>query len=155
AELVGLGARGLSWQTCWEEYRRQSVYGLMMTIVASMVVMRTERGDDMFMSWLQRNAQQVIDLDALSLLPEPTVGRPAPLRPAAEDEARHEPGSEASWNESWYFDAVSDDESVGVYVRIGRLPNQGIALYTAAIVGPGRPAVLVVDAAAPLPAADD
>jgi hypothetical protein len=155
SQLLGLGARGFSWDTCWEEYRRQSVYGLMMTIVASMVVVRTERGDDMFMSWLERNAQQVIDLDALSLLPEPTLGRPAPLQPAPEDEDRHEPGTEVSWNESWYFDAVSDDGSVGAYVRIGRLPNRGVALYTAAIVGPGRPAVLVVEAAAPLPAPEN
>jgi hypothetical protein len=40
-------------------------------------------------------------------------------------------------------------------VRLGRLPNQNIALYTAAIVGPRRPAVLVVDAAAPLPVIED
>ena len=40
-------------------------------------------------------------------------------------------------------------------MRIGRLPNRDVALYTAAIVGPGRPAVMVVDGDAPLPAADD
>ena len=31
------------------------------------------------------------------------------LRPEPVDEGRHEPGSEDLWNESWYFDAVSDD----------------------------------------------
>ena len=126
-----------------------------MTVAASMVVVRTDRGDDMFMTWLARNAQQAIDLDALSLLPDPGDGRPPALRPEPEDEGTHAPGAEETWNESWYFDVVSDDASLGAYVRIGRLPNRDVALYTAAIVGPGRPAVLVVDGEAPLPAADD
>ena len=68
------------------------------------------------------------------------------LRPEPVDEGRHEPGPEDLWNESWYFDAVSDDGALGVYTRLGRLPNQEIALVTAAIVGPARPAVMVVRA---------
>jgi hypothetical protein len=77
------------------------------------------------------------------------------LRPEPADEGRHEPGPEDLWNESWYFDAVSDDGTIGVYTRLGRLPNQDVALVTAAIVGPDRPAVLVVHPDAPLPAIDD
>jgi hypothetical protein len=77
------------------------------------------------------------------------------LRPEPVDEGRHEPGPEDLWNESWYFDAVSDDGTLGVYTRLGRLPNQEIALVTAAIVGPARPAVMVVRADAPLPSLDD
>ena len=50
-----------------------------------------------------------------------------------------EPGPEALWNESWYFDAVSDDASLGVYVRLGRLPNQDVSLYTVCVCGPGPP----------------
>jgi hypothetical protein len=153
--LLARGVTGLDWDICWEEYRRHTFHGLLMTIAASMVVVRTERGDDMFMTWLERNAQQVLDLDALSLLPDPGAARPPALVPAAEDEGRHEPGPEATWNESWYFDVINEDASVGVYVRLGRIPNEGVALYTAAIVGPGRPAVMVVDAEAPLPDADD
>ena len=153
-ELLAHGAAGLSWQTCWEEYRRQAFHSLLMTIAASMVVVRTDRGDDMFMTQLGRAAQQVIDLDALSLLPEPGVKPPA-LVPSPTDEGSHDPGPEMTWNESWYFDAVSDDATLGVYVRIGRVPNQDHALYTAAIVAPGRPAILVVDAQALLPDADD
>ena len=77
------------------------------------------------------------------------------LRPEPVDEARHEPGAEDLWNESWYFDAVSDDGTIGVYTRLGRLPNQDVALITAAIVGPGRPAVMIARSDAPLPPADD
>lgn len=153
--LTGLGVRGLSLEQCWEEYRRLCFHGLLMTIAASMVVVRTERGDEMFMSWFARNAQQAIDLDAVELLPEPRSGRLPALRPEPQDEGRHEPGPEALWNESWYFDAVSDDGTLGVYVRLGRLPNQAVALYTACVCGPGRPSVMLVDAAAPLPGADD
>lgn len=76
------------------------------------------------------------------------------LRPAAADEGRHLPGDAEWWNESWYFDAVSDDGSLGVYSRIGRLPNQGVAVVTAAIVGPGRPAIMLVREV-PLPGDDD
>lgn len=154
-ELLEHGAQGFPWGRCWEEYRRQTFHGILMTVAASMVVERTERGDDMFMTWLERNAQQVLDLDALSLLPEPSASKPSALRPATEDEGRHSPGPEASWNESWYFDAVSDAGDLGLYARIGRVPNQGVALYTAAICRPGGPAVMVVDANAPLPAIDD
>jgi hypothetical protein len=71
------------------------------------------------------------------------------------DEGLHEPGPEPLWSESYYFDAVSDDGQVGVYARLARLPNQGMCLYTAAIVRLGRPAVLVVDAGAPLPDLDN
>ncbi len=153
--LEQIGVSGLSFEHCWEEYRRQCWHGLRMTIAASMIVERTERGDEMFLTWFERNAQQALDLDAVELLPEPGSSRPQPLQPEPADEGCHEPGGEALWNESWYFDAVAADGSLGVYVRLGRLPNQGVALYTACVCGPGRPSVMLVDAAAPLPAASD
>ena len=155
AALLAHGVKEFSWEHCWEEYRRQSFAGIVMTMAASIVVQRTERGDDMFMAWFERAAQQVLDLEALSLLPAPTVGKPAPLRPEPDDEGTHEPGNEQLWNESWYFDGVSDAGDLGVYVRLGRLPNQGIALYTACVCGPGRQSLMLVRADAPLPAADD
>ncbi|HEY2161691.1 MAG TPA: phosphotransferase [Solirubrobacteraceae bacterium] len=154
-ELVRHGANSLSWEQCWDGYRREAFAGIGMVVVATMMVERTDRGDEMFMTWLARTAQQIIDLDALSMLPEPSSTPPVPLRPDPGDEGRHAQGPEPLWNESWYFDAVSDDESLGVYVRLGRLPNQGICLYTAAICGPGRPSLMVVDPRAPLPGFDD
>jgi hypothetical protein len=74
--------------------------------------------------------------------------------PSPEDEKRRPPGSEELWNDSWYFDAVAEDGSLGAYVRIGLYPNLGVAWYTAYVTGPGRPAVAVVDLEAPLPAGD-
>ena len=45
--------------------------GLLMTIGASMLVKRTERGDEMFVTNLGRYAQQALDLDAGAVLPGP------------------------------------------------------------------------------------
>jgi hypothetical protein len=153
-QLLANGAQGISAEECWEEYRRATFHGILMTVVASMVVQRTERGDEMFMTWLRRNARQILDLDALALLPARDAARPAPLRPAAEDEGRHPPSGELWFNESWYFDAVSDDRTLGVYWRLGRVPNQGMALVTACVTGPDRPCVMLAREV-PLPEFDD
>ena len=49
-----------------------------MSIGASMLVKRTSRGDDMFVTSVARYAQQALDLDAESTLPGgPTGDRPA------------------------------------------------------------------------------
>jgi hypothetical protein len=71
--------------------------------------------------------------------------------PSPEHEKRQPPGSDDLWNDSWYFDVVAEDGSLGAYVRIGLYPNLGMAWYTAYVTGPGRPAVAVVDLQAPLP----
>jgi len=153
-ELLAAGVHNLSWETCWTEYRRQTFLTLIMVVAPAMLVVRTDRGDEMFMTLLERVCQQILDLDSLALLPAPGA-KPAPLVPDAADEALHVPGPEPLWNESFYFDAVSTAGDLGLYVRLGRLPNQGACLYTASVVRPGKPTVMVVDAAAPLPDATD
>jgi hypothetical protein len=40
-----------------------------MSVGAAMLVKRTERGDDMFVTSVARYAQQAIDLDAVATLP--------------------------------------------------------------------------------------
>jgi hypothetical protein len=153
--LAENGVRDFSWEDCWEGYRRQTFLGILMTVAPAMLVERTERGDEMFLVSLSRYAQQVIDLDALALLPEPGSGRPQALRPEPADEARHAPSAEQLWNESWYFDAISEDGELGVYTRLGLYPNMGVAWVTAFVCGRGRPTVSVVDFHAPLPGGDD
>lgn len=78
--------------------RRQSFFGVMMAIVSSMLVERTERGDEMFMTMLARHCDHVLDTDALGVLAAPTVAEP--LTPDPADEAAHPPGDEELWNES-------------------------------------------------------
>src|SRR3954469_21141324 len=152
--LRAQGVDGFSWEDCWTDYRRQVFHNVLMAIAAAMLVERTERGDDMFMATLARGAQQALDLEAVDLLPAPGAGRPAPLRPEPADEGRHPPGPEELWNESWYFDAVSEDGSLGVWLRLGLYPRLGLSWYTAYVVGPERASVAVVDFAAPLPAGE-
>jgi Phosphotransferase enzyme family len=150
--LATHGVEGLAREECWTEYRRHAFGGVLMAIVASMLVERTERGDEMFMTMLARHSQHALDLAADQLLPRAAPARPAPARPSQDDEARHPPGPEELWNESWYFDAIAPDASIGAYVRIGLYPNLGICWYTAYVCRPGRPTIAVVDFAAPLPA---
>ena len=51
----------------WDDYRVGAFSGLVMAIMASMVVGRTERGDEMFAVMAERPARQVMALDSLSL----------------------------------------------------------------------------------------
>ncbi len=40
-ELRALGVTSLAWEQCWEEYRRQTFHAILLTVAASMVVVRT------------------------------------------------------------------------------------------------------------------
>ena len=51
------------------------------------------------------------------------------------NEGRHTPDDERYWNESWYLDFVTDDGSLGGYVRTGLYPNLGVCWYWACVVG--------------------
>lgn len=66
----GLDAYGIDygWDACWEAYRRFSFAGVRMAVIASMIVVQTDRGDDMFMAMASRHAQQALDLDAMEFL---------------------------------------------------------------------------------------
>ena len=65
----GLGANALSLEEIRDGVRRQSFFGVMMSIVSSMVVVRTDRGDEMFMTMLERHSSHVLDTGALEVLP--------------------------------------------------------------------------------------
>lgn len=69
AELSARGVR-LSWNDCWNDYRRYAFAGIVMDIIAAMFVQQTERGDEMFSAMADRHARHAIDLDSLRLLPE-------------------------------------------------------------------------------------
>src|SRR5207344_1211634 len=110
-----------------QRVRRQSFFGVMMAIVSSMLVERTERGDQMFMTMLQRHCEHVLDTDALAVLPEAAV--PEPLQPFADVH-----------------------QGVGGWVRLGLVPNQNTAWINALVSGPDMPTIAIVDFAAALPA---
>jgi hypothetical protein len=54
----------------WEDYRRYTFSGLVMAIGASMIVERTDRGDQMFMAMANRHGRHALDLDSEALIPE-------------------------------------------------------------------------------------
>jgi aminoglycoside/choline kinase family phosphotransferase len=60
----------LSFDEAWHLYRRFTLSGFIMAVIASMLVKQTERGDAMFLAMAQRHAQQASDLDTLALLTE-------------------------------------------------------------------------------------
>jgi hypothetical protein len=148
------GAAAPDAEHCWKEYRLQCFGGVLMVLVAAMVVQRTERGDEMFMAMLARHCQQALDLESEALLAEAGTARAVP-RARDDDERSHEPGEELLWNESWYFDVVAPDSSLGAYVRLGHYPNLGVSWYTALVCRPGQPTLAVIDFAAPPPAGED
>ena len=129
--------------------RRQSFFGVMMAIVSSMLVERTERGDAMFMTMLQRHCEHVLDADALAILPAPTTIEP--LCPSPDDESAHTATGEPLWNESWYADFADAANGFGGWIRIGLIPNQQTAWLHALLCGPELPTVAVVDFEVPLP----
>jgi hypothetical protein len=133
-----------------EGVRRQTFFGVMMAIVSSMLVERTERGDRMFMTMLQRNCDHVLDTDALATLPD--AAAPQPLRPSEEDELAHAPTAEPLWSESWYADFVDEAQGLGGWFRIGLIANRQTAWVHALLCGPDMATVAAVDAQVPLPA---
>lgn len=68
--LVAIGAYGVELDrgAFLREYAHASFAGLVMAVVASMVVTKTERGEAMFAAMATRAAQHALDLDAYDLL---------------------------------------------------------------------------------------
>ena len=145
----GLGPNPpLSLDEIREGVRRQSFFGVMMTIVSSMLVARTERGDQMFLTMLDRHCSQVLDTGALDVLP--AAAHVEALQPDPADESAHTPGDEPLWNESWYWDWADSAQGIGGWIRLGLIPNQRVAWINALVCGPGIPTVALLDFHAPL-----
>lgn len=147
-EALGPGAP-LSLAQVADGVRRQSFFGVMMAIVSSMLVERTERGDLMFMTMLRRHCDHVLDADALATLPDPAAAQP--LQPAPEDELAHVPTAESLWSESWYADFADAAQGFGGWFRLGLMANQRTAWMHALLCGPDLPTVALVDVSVPLP----
>jgi hypothetical protein len=66
-QLRALGVSDYSFEQLWSDYARYSFSLFNMAYAASMIVERTERGDNMFFSMLESGANMVLDLDAMRL----------------------------------------------------------------------------------------
>jgi hypothetical protein len=70
-ELRSAGVYGLSWDECWRLYRRGSWYGAFLAVAASMLVEQTDRGDQMFITSINRHVRHAMDLDAIDVIEAP------------------------------------------------------------------------------------
>jgi hypothetical protein len=68
AALVAGGVSDYSFDACFTDYRRYAFAGYLMAVGASMMVERTDRGDEMFLAMARRHAAQIIDLGSQELL---------------------------------------------------------------------------------------
>ena len=77
----GLVAQGveLSAEDCWNSYRVNAFAGLHMAVVASVLVGRTEHGDEMFLAMAERHAAHVDDLDSWALVASELTAGEVPL----------------------------------------------------------------------------
>lgn len=66
----GLVANGVdhSFDDCWRDYRFGSVWGVVMTVIATMYAAETERGNDMLVAMANRHGHHALDLGAMALL---------------------------------------------------------------------------------------
>ena len=65
-----LVAEGIAYEgdTCWRDYRLGTLWGIALTVIATVLAAETERGNDMLTAMAQRHGRHAIDLDALALL---------------------------------------------------------------------------------------
>lgn len=66
--LQAMGVAGYDRQALFDDYAWHAFQGIVMLVCASMLVVRTERGDAMFLAMIDRSATAVDDLDARSRL---------------------------------------------------------------------------------------
>jgi hypothetical protein len=75
ASLVRMGVDDYPFERLRRDYARYSVSLFNMAFIASMIVGRTPRGDDMFFTMLEGGADMVVDLGALDILAAERAGR--------------------------------------------------------------------------------
>lgn len=68
AAMQRAGVAGFGWTRCWEDYRRGAFAGFGVTVIASMIVQQTKRGDEMFVTMARRHSRHALDLGAAEFL---------------------------------------------------------------------------------------
>jgi hypothetical protein len=68
AGLVAAGVRGYSLEQCWDDYRRAAFAGFAVTVIASVIVQETTRGNEMFTAMARRHARHALDLGSAEFL---------------------------------------------------------------------------------------
>ncbi len=68
ARLGAAGIENYPWAQCWNDYRRGAFAGFSVTVIASMLVQQTARGDEMFTTMARRHSRHAIDVGAREFL---------------------------------------------------------------------------------------
>ncbi len=66
--LLARGVPSYDWATCWQDCRRGTFAGFGVTVIASMLVQQTARGDEMFTAMARRHSRHALDLGAMEFL---------------------------------------------------------------------------------------
>jgi hypothetical protein len=66
--LVAHGVQDYGADQCWDDYRVGALHGLQVGVFGLGAVKRSERGDQMWKSWIDRTSAQVADLDSYAAL---------------------------------------------------------------------------------------
>lgn len=66
--LLAAGVNDYPWESCWDDYRRGVFAGFAVTVIASMMVVETERGNEMFTAMAKRHSRHAIDLESHTFL---------------------------------------------------------------------------------------
>ena len=66
--LVAAGVRGYDFARCWDDYRRGAFAGFSVTVIASVIVQETARGNEMFTAMARRHARHALDLGSAEFL---------------------------------------------------------------------------------------
>ncbi len=66
--LCAQGVRDYAWEQCWSDYRRGAFAGFAVTVIASVLVQETARGNDMFTAMASRHARHALDLGSAEFL---------------------------------------------------------------------------------------
>ena len=72
--LTALGVTGYAWDRCWTDYRRYAYQTLAFLVPAAMLVERTPRGDEMFLTMIRRGCAHVTELESATLVCRPGDG---------------------------------------------------------------------------------
>ena len=62
--LLEGGVTGYDWETCVQDYRKGIFAGFGISVISPVLVVRTERGDQMFMTMASRYAEMALDWEA-------------------------------------------------------------------------------------------
>lgn len=73
AALSGYEIDGFDLESCWHDYRFGMIQALLMPSLGCAFAVDSSRGDDMFVSMIERGCQAIRDLDTLKLVAEESV----------------------------------------------------------------------------------